>query len=70
MVRQLLTDKEVAFLYPISVSTLRHARSDRPDIDAPPFIREGRRCLYPLPELRAWAERLGLQALGPSGERE
>ena len=44
--RALLADKEVAHYLRLSVSTLRHARTDRPELAAPPLIKIGGRVFY------------------------
>lgn len=55
-----LTTREVAQLTGLSISALRHARSDRPDLNAPPCMRlpqfKGTRdsVRYDLEELILW----------------
>jgi hypothetical protein len=58
--RELLADKEVAHYLGLSVSTLRHARTDRPELAAPPFVKIGGRIYYQREVALAWARERGI----------
>jgi hypothetical protein len=65
-VKPLLRDKEVAHLAALhgvrcSLSTLRHARADRPALRTPPFERQGGRIVYRREDLIKFFKSLGVE---------
>jgi DNA-binding transcriptional MerR regulator len=63
-VRALLTDKEVAHHFGVSIHTLRAGRY-RSNFNVPPHIRNGGRVLYWREEVLAWAKANGIEPAGP-----
>jgi hypothetical protein len=61
--RALVADKEVAFLLGCSAST-RHARTDRPELAAPPFVKIGGRIYYQREVAFRWARERGIPIRG------
>ena len=49
----------------LSVHSLRSARSNKPALDAPPFVRVGGRVFYDREEVLAWARSRGIELAGP-----
>ena len=64
MVRDRLSDKEVAHLLGVSIHTLRAGRY-RSNINVPPHVREGGRVIYWRTEVLAWAKANGIEPSGP-----
>lgn len=68
-VAALLSDKEVAHEFGLSVHTLRSARSNKPNLQMPPHIKQGGRIRYERDAVIAFLESKGLSALGPRSSR-
>lgn len=52
--QQLLTDKEVAFYTGLSFHSLQSSRSNKSNLQMPPYVRIGRKVRYDVDDLIDW----------------